>query len=172
MPKAASPLLSILLALGLAACSSTGGSQTGFLSGGGDADATATTQQTVSNDPDTRVMQLAWNTARADKCGFQFNAPRMRASYLAWEGELGAAPEEIARYASGYDQSGALFRARIKAEPIAEYCSGKVVSDIRSAMTQYIAGDFSARSIYKRPVIIVQEENQAASAYLKSMTAD
>jgi hypothetical protein len=157
----------------LSACSTGPGGQSGFLQGeGGTAEETGSVAKAVTNDPDTRVMQLAWNTARAEKCGFQIDARKLRGNYLAWEGELGATPEEVARYAAAYDQSSALFKERIKAEPIAEYCSKPVVNDVRGAVTQYVAGDFSVRQVYRRPVIVVKEENVAASKYLKSLTED
>lgn len=126
----------VVFVLALAACS---GSQT-----------TSSTEPLapVSNDPQTRAMQVAWTAERAQRCGFHVDQAKLKANYLGYETAQGLTPQQIGQLDGAYDKIRALIAPRIK-DPA--YCTETVVSEIRSDLGRYLAGDFTPRSV-RRPV--------------------
>lgn len=133
----------LVAVVALAGCSSSGGS--GFFS-------TATTEppKPFFNDPDTRTTQVAWNSVRAQKCGFQIDVAKLKANYLAWEAQLGTDPTIIAKLDGDYEKSRQLVAARVGPKPVAEYCTDAQVAETRGFIQRYMAGDFSATPVAKR----------------------
>jgi hypothetical protein len=141
-------LLALGLALTLAGCSSSGGGS-GFFSTGS---TEAPPAKPFFNDPDTRTMQVAWNSVRATKCGFQLDGAKLRANYFAWEAELGTDQTVLAKLNGDYDRIRGLIAQRVGPQPVAEYCNGAQVAEIRRFIQRYMAGDFSATPV-KRQII-------------------
>jgi hypothetical protein len=138
-------LMAMGLLLALAGCSSSG---SGFLS-------TASTeppQKPFFNDPDTRTAQVAWNSVRAQKCGFQIDPAKLRADYFAWEAQLGTDQTVLAKLNGDYDKARALIAQRVAPKPVAEYCSDAQVAETRRFIQRYITGDFSATPVARRVV--------------------
>lgn len=135
-------LIALGIALALAGCSSSGGGS-GFFSTG----STSPPAKPFFNDPDTRTMQVAWNSVRAEKCGFQLNSERLRADYFAWEAQLGTDQTVLAKLNSDYDKSRALIAERVRPQPVAVYCTDAQVAEIRRFVQRYMAGDFSATPV-------------------------
>lgn len=104
------------------------------------------------NDTDTRTTQVAWNSARAEKCGFYLDPAKLKTDYLAWEQELGTEPEQIARLDQNYDGQRAMFGQRLKVQPYESYCNPAAVSEMRTDVQRYTVGDFSARPIVRKKV--------------------
>jgi hypothetical protein len=138
-------LLAAGLALVLAGCSSSGGS--GFFSTG-----STEPPKPFFNDPDTRTLQVAWNSVRAEKCGFQLDTAKLRANYLAWEAQLGTDQIALAKLTGDYDRIRAMMIERIGPKPVAEYCTDAEVAETRRFIQRYMAGDFSATPVAKRIV--------------------
>lgn len=128
----------------LAGCSSSGGS--GFFSTG----STEPPAKPFFNDPDTRTTQVAWNSVRAQKCGFQLDTASLKASYLAWETGLATDPAVIAKLDGDYEKSRQLVAARVAPQPVAAYCTDAQVTETRRFIQRYMAGDFSATPVAKR----------------------
>ena len=81
------PVLGVTLALG--ACGSATSPQQGLTTASilGEAPAAAggDTAGVSNSDPLARPVQVAWTAARAQKCGFQFDAARLKTNYLTSE---------------------------------------------------------------------------------------
>lgn len=136
-------LVTLGIALTLAGCSSSGGGS-GFFSTGSTAPPAA---KPFFNDPDTRTMQVAWNSVRAEKCGFQLNSEKLRTDYFAWEAQLGTDPTVLAKLNGDYDRSRALVAERVRPQPVTAYCTDAQVAEIRRFIQRYMAGDFSATPV-------------------------
>lgn len=139
--KTARYLLALGIGLTLAGCSSSGGGGSGFFSTGS---TEAPPAKPFFNDPDTRTTQVAWNTVRAEKCGFQLDGAKLRANYFAWEAQLGTDQIVLAKLNGDYDRVRAMMVQRIGPKPVAEYCSDAQVAETRGFIQRYMAGDFSA----------------------------
>lgn len=132
------------IVLVLAGCSSSGGS--GLFSTG----STEPPAKPFFNDPDTRTTQVAWNSVRAQKCGFQLDTAKLKANYLAWEAQLGTDATIIAKLDGDYEKSRQMVAARVAPKPVAEYCTDAQVTETRRFIQRYMAGDFSATPVAKR----------------------
>jgi aerobic-type carbon monoxide dehydrogenase small subunit (CoxS/CutS family) len=50
------------------------------------------------DDPKAKAVQVAWTAARAQKCGYNFDAAKLKANYLASEAKAGVAQPQIAEF--------------------------------------------------------------------------
>jgi hypothetical protein len=125
----------LLVAAGLAGC---GGSGAGLLTGAtaASADSPGTLK---SDDPLSRPIAVAWTSARAQRCGFNFDAKKLRASYLAYEATQ-SPPDHLAKAEKLYDTTFTSIRAHVGADP--EYCTDRKSADIKKDLTRHLAGDF------------------------------
>ena len=120
----------------LAGCS---GGMSGFL--GGAAPAAADAPGTISNEnPMARPIAVAWTSARAQRCGFYFDAAKLRTSYLAFEAKQ-SAPEQLAKAEETYDSTFKSIRERVTEDP--DYCSDAKSADIKKDLNRHLAGDFA-----------------------------
>ncbi|HRD77505.1 MAG TPA: hypothetical protein PK264_16485 [Hyphomicrobiaceae bacterium] len=125
----------LLAALALGGCSS-GGITTGSILGVSAAKAPA------AEDPSTRAIHVAATSAKALRCGYNFDTERLKASYLSWEGRSGQPPEQMGKIAQAYDFS---YQSVTRSIPNAEaYCTDAVAREIKPDLTRYLAGDFTA----------------------------
>ena len=131
--------LPLALSLALAGCSGSSALTTGSLFGGNEKAAPA--PAAPRNDPSSRAFQVGAVTARAQKCGFNFDAEKLRTSYLAAEAQLGTPVEEIAK-AERLVGSARATVAKVIA-PAEDYCSDERVAYIRGDLTRHLAGDFT-----------------------------
>lgn len=138
MPFRPATLLSLCVALLLAACSGGNALSTGALLGG---DSKPKEPPPPRNDPTARAFHVGAVSARAQKCGFNFDPARLKASFLAAETQAGTSPEELAKAERLY---GTTHNAVAKAVSNAEdYCSRERVDYIRSDLNRHLAGDFA-----------------------------
>ena len=163
------------LAFGLAGCG--GGGAGGGMLGFSPATTAAVSPAAIpafANDPQTRSTQVAWNAVRARKCSFILDEPALKASYLQWEGQLGATPDDLQRIASNYENAKIAVAQRVALKPATEYCDAATLKEIRAVMARYRVGDYSAEQI-ERPVVAAEQSSgptQSATAALKSMSTD
>lgn len=123
-----------LLASALAACSGGGGISTASLLG--------TAEKPKVDEPTERALNSAAISARASKCGYNFDPARLRESFLASEASLGATPEQMTKLGQSYDFTRATVSKQItNAE---EYCSEQRTREVSAALTKQLAGDFRA----------------------------
>lgn len=87
-------------------------------------------------------MYAATIAAQAGKCGYNFDAQRVRAGYLRWETQQGTQPAELTALEQLYDTT----RSRIGnaiANP-EEFCSDAVADRLKNDLGKQLAGDYSA----------------------------
>lgn len=137
-----------LLSLCLAGCGASLPSMTTGSLFGGDAKPAA---PQVNNDPTSRAMQVGSTSARAVKCGYNFDPAKLRAQFIA--SETAANPNDAARLTQIYDTS---FNGITKAvaKQGEEYCSQKKTRQIKEALTRHLAGDYTPAP----PEAVVEED--------------
>lgn len=127
----------------LAGCSlGNGGLTTGSLASNNAAGAGAVPAATASADPVTRALHVGSFMARAQKCGYNFDAAKMKSDFFASQTAAGLPAAELPKiekaYATGYN---GVAKAVSKAS---EYCTAQRTKSIKNELTKYLAGDFSA----------------------------
>ena len=95
----------LAVSVALAGCGSGSGSGLSTASVLGEAPASATAENPgiTKSDPMARPVQVAWTSARAEKCGFSFDAARLKASYLAYEQSQGTDAAKLGNITKSYD---------------------------------------------------------------------
>ena len=137
-----------LVAAGIAGllCSGCGASigniTTGSLFGGSSSGAAAPAAPQVVNDPTARAMQVGTTSARAQKCGFNFDPVRLRTQFLAAEGPALTNPADAAKLSQIYDTS---FNGLSKAVAGQgeDYCSASKTRKIKEALNRHLIGDYT-----------------------------
>jgi hypothetical protein len=128
-----------LVATALAGCSmssASSGLTTGSLFG---SDAKATPAP-PANDPSSRAFQVGTVSARAIKCGFNFDPAKLKTNYLAYERALGGTTD-MARVERTYDVS---FNGVAKAvADEREYCSDAKTAAIKGDLARHLTGDYT-----------------------------
>lgn len=129
----------------VAGCSGGAGS----LLGGSSAPKQTTTEaQLTANaaDPKTRAVQVAWNVSRAAKCNFNLDNATLKTSYLNYETQQGMTPDQLPALEKAYEFARIETASRI-AKQEGEYCTSKRVTETRTDLGRYLAGDFAARAM-------------------------
>jgi hypothetical protein len=93
-----------------------------------------------NDDPALRPVAVAWTSARAQRCGFYFDAAKLRSSYLVYEARQ-SSPEQLAKAEKSYDSTFKAIRERVAADP--DYCSNSKSAEIKKDLTRHLAGDFT-----------------------------
>jgi hypothetical protein len=118
-----------LVASLLAACSGGGGITTASLLG--------TPEKPPVDEPTERALHSAATSARAAKCGYNFNPTKLREAYLAW-----ATPEQMTKLSQSYDFTVATISKQISNPQ--EYCSESKTREVSTQLNKQLAGDFRA----------------------------
>lgn len=139
----------ILLACG--GCSGGGGVTTAsVLDNDGGEQGTQTALD--KNDPTSRAFQVATVSARAVKCGYNFDPMKLRADFLAAEMTQPDAQANMANVEKTYD---ATYNGVTKgvAKQGDEYCSPAKTKDIKRDLNRHLAGDYTPtqRKVAKAP---------------------
>jgi hypothetical protein len=130
--KAAGSMLA-LVALVLAGCSGSSGLTTASLLGDDK-------PKGPVNDAPARAFQVGTVSARAVKCGFNFDPAKLKLNYLAYERQQ-PTTTDIAKIERMYDVS---FNAVAKAVASqGEYCSDAKTKVIKADLGRHLAGDFT-----------------------------
>lgn len=117
---------------------SIGGLTTGSLFGGGKKEAAANVP--APSTPLTRTLQVAGTAARAQKCGYNFDATKLKTQFLA--AETAANPVEGAKLNQAYDVSYNGVVKAIASQNGDEYCSEAKTIKIKQALSRHMAGDY------------------------------
>jgi hypothetical protein len=121
----------------LAAC---GSSASGALTTGSAANAAP---GNIGNDhPLARPVQVAWTSARAQRCGFYFDPTKLRGSYLSYEAKQ-SSPEQLAKAEKTYDSTFKTIYDKTSADP--DYCTDRTSSQIKADLQRHLAGDFTPK---------------------------
>lgn len=94
----------------------------------------------AQNDSVARAMQVGGTAARAQKCGFNFDANKLRMQFLAAEGAT--APADVAKTTQIYDSA---YRGVAKALSSRgeDYCSQAKSTVLKNALTRHMSGDYT-----------------------------
>lgn len=144
MTRMALPLTLALGAVALSACSSIGSLSTGSIFGGSksaEVQPATAPQAPFTGDPTSRALQVGSVSARAVKCGYNFDPAKLKAAFLANEIGLGASSEDAARIDRIYDVA---FNGVTKAAASdAGYCNEARTKEIKNELNRHLAGDFT-----------------------------
>ena len=113
----------------------------------------------TNDDPMARPVQVAWTAARAQRCGFNFDAARLKANFLAAETQRGG---DMVKIEKSYDQTLASITAQIKSDE--GYCSERKSAAIKSDLQRHLTGNFDAN--------LPQEKKIASGGFLDGLTTD
>jgi hypothetical protein len=139
----------LLTALFIAGCSGgTSGLSTGSLFGGKQADAVAAP---VVETPSMRAAQVGAVSARAAKCGYNFDPARLKSGFLAAEMKQDASAQDMAKIEREFDTIRAKVAASITADP--DFCTDAKTRAIKADLTRHLAGDYSTPADEKKKVI-------------------
>ncbi|MBS0250416.1 MAG: hypothetical protein JSR78_05060 [Proteobacteria bacterium] len=94
------------------------------------------------NDPVARAMGVAATSARALKCGYNFDPGKLKSQYLAYE--TAAAPTLGDKLSSVYDTAfNGVTKAIAAKEQEEDYCTPDRTGRIKEALNRNLAGDYS-----------------------------
>jgi hypothetical protein len=135
-----------MLALALAGCSSSGnGVSTASVLGNAPtppalaADGAAAPVIAPST-PTDRAFQVGTVSARAVKCGYNFDAPKLKTTYLTHEASLGTSSEQISQAEKVYNVAYSGVMKAAAEDPA--YCSDRKTQTIKSDLGRLLAGNF------------------------------
>ncbi|MFA5949550.1 MAG: hypothetical protein WC807_04640 [Hyphomicrobium sp.] len=140
----------VISATALAGCSASLGSTTASIFGGAKtADANAGTATPVAtaqpapppSSPTSRALNVGAVTARALKCGYNFDPARLKAAFIANETAVGTPVAEIETLEKVYNVG--LNGVNKVASTEEGYCSEKKTKEIKSDLNRLLAGDFT-----------------------------
>lgn len=134
-------ILVAMLSATVAGCSGSNALTTGSLFGGGDKPKVAAAPPPPRNDPISRAFQVGAVSARAQKCGFNFDSQRLKANYLAFEVQSGTPAEELAKSEKLFNVTQNSVAKAIANED--GYCSEERLAFIRGDLNRHLAGDFA-----------------------------
>lgn len=145
--------LSLALCLALAGCSNAPlpSLTTGSLFGSKpDAQAAAATPAAPRNDPMMRTLQVSRTAAKAQRCGFNFDAAKLKGGLMASEGTQGGVDvAELAKLDKVYTGS---FNGTMKATTADEgYCTEARAKHIKAELARHLAGDYAPGTAFKDP---------------------
>lgn len=87
-------------------------------------------------------MHAAFTAAEVGKCGYNVDAGKLRAGYLAYESTQGLDANEVAALEQIYDSIRARTATGISKPE--EYCTDERTDLIKKQLTKQLAGDYSA----------------------------
>ena len=125
----------VAAALGVTGCGNGGGVTTGSLFG-------SSQPKPVTDERTERALEVAATSARAGRCGYNFNAAKLRQAYLSYETAQGGTPEQLAKAEKVFDYTRTSLAEKIAKEE--DFCSDGKTKDIKASLTRNLAGDFSA----------------------------
>lgn len=145
MPSRASHrvVCALLLTASLGGCGSMPSLTTGSLFGGGDkkaADAGPPKPVAPADTAMNRAFQVGLVSARAVKCGFNFDPARVKGNWLASEAKAGTPVDEIGKAEKVYNVG---FNGVAKAVAgNADYCTAKKTKEIKEDLGLLLSGNF------------------------------
>ncbi len=86
-----------------------------------------------------RAIQVGATTARASKCGYNFDSQKLKANYLAYEASQPGA--DTAKAEKAFETTRSAVAAKIPDS--SEYCTDEQTATIKGDLTRHLAGDFN-----------------------------
>lgn len=165
-------VLPIVVFIGLGGCSEGSSLSTSSIFGGGSA--TPAAPAGPVSTPTTRALQVGATAARATKCGYNFDAGKLRSNFLAAEATQAPGADQ-ANVQKTYDTAYA--GVSKAASTKSDYCSTSKTREIKADLTRHLAGDYSPSP----PEPVEQEEglfsgwsggSSSASEYKQTLPTD
>ncbi|AGK57687.1 hypothetical protein HYPDE_30063 [Hyphomicrobium denitrificans 1NES1] len=129
-----------MLFVGLAAASLGGcGASLPKLSTGSLFGAKTETPIDRDNDPATRTMDVAATSARAIKCGYNFDPAKLKTSFLTTQSA--GNPADLPKLTQIYDASFNTVSKALVDKP--DYCTSEKTAKIKLALNRHLAGDYT-----------------------------
>jgi hypothetical protein len=142
-PMKTNALVATALALTLAACSSLPGLSTASITGNDSQTAAkppVPQGPALITDPQRRAIKVAEVSARAEKCGYNFDPARLRTNYLASEAQQGLDPAMMTKVTSTYDLARQTTWREIAADE--DYCTNSRTANIKTSLSKFLSNDF------------------------------
>ena len=136
--KTAKLCLMVLAMVSLGGCGASLPSlSTGSLFGG---TSKAAATPVIQNDPTSRAIDVGATSARAIKCGYNFDPAKLKSQFLT--AEAAANPDDTAKLTQVYDVA---FNGVSKALAAkgTDYCSKAKTDKIKEALNRHLAGDYT-----------------------------
>lgn len=155
-----------LLGLVLAGCAGSAGSlTTGSLFGGGDSSEAQKSEAPAdpAGDATSRAFQVGSVSARAVKCGYNFDAAALKSKFLAYEASQGATPDLISRAEKIYDVAYNGVWKGVAAQK--GYCSSSRTKQIQADLKRHLAGDYTPSG---RKVVKAEPNNSGFASWFTS----
>jgi hypothetical protein len=134
-----------LVAVMLAGCSGATELTTGSLFGSGEKPAPGPAAPV--NDPAMRAFQVGTVSARAIKCGFNFDPAKLKTNYLAYERTL-SPTADVAQIERTYDASFNGVAKAVVGET--DYCTSDKTKTIKADLARHLAGDYTPSAAPKQ----------------------
>lgn len=148
-------LSAVLATAGLAACSEGSSLSTSSIFGG---DSTPAAPPAPVNTPAARALQVGGTAARANKCGYNFDASKLRANFLAAEAAQAPGTDQTTVQKT-YDTAYSGVSKAAASKP--DYCSDAKTRDIKADLTRHLAGDYAPSP----PKPVVEEDGGLFSGW-------
>lgn len=136
-PKMSLEVMLLFAAVSLAGCSGASGLSTASVLGGDDKPAAPAAPQST---PTTRALQVGATAARATKCGYNFDANKLRSNFLASEAAQAPGTDQT-NVVKTYDTAYGGVSKAAAGKP--DYCSEAKTKEIKDDLTRHLAGDYS-----------------------------
>jgi hypothetical protein len=143
MTKSSTILFASCTAALLAACGGSNqpsGLSTASILGEAPASASGESPGIKKEDPMARPVQVAWTSARAQKCGFNFDPIRLKANYIAFEQAQGGDAARMGNVDKTYDMTVGKIKGSIGSADT--YCTDKKSAGIKADLQRHLAGNF------------------------------
>lgn len=95
---------------------------------------------TTTNDPISRAIQVGSTSARAVKCGYNFDPQKLKYQFIA--AESAANPADAPKLTQIYDTAYNGVSKAVATQD-ASYCSEAKTRKIKDALTRHLAGDYT-----------------------------
>jgi hypothetical protein len=129
----------VLVAAALTGCSGASSLTTGSILGGPEKPAAASNPGSI-NDPTNRAFQVGTVSAKAIKCGFNFDPAKLKTNYLTYERTM-TPGGDLAKVEKIYDVS---FNGIAKAVAgDSDFCSDEKTKAIKADLSRHLAGDYT-----------------------------
>ena len=92
--------------------------------------------------PVDRALNVAATSARAQKCGYNFDPEKLKTDYLNYEVSVGLPADQLPGLAKSYDFAKASVAAKLVGEQ--NYCADERLTVIKADLTRHLAGDYAA----------------------------
>jgi hypothetical protein len=157
--------MAAIAGLSLVACSNADTSKSGLstasILGESPAGASGDRPGITRDDPMAQPVQVAWTSARAQKCGFNFDPAKLKANYMAAEQRAGADAARMGQIDKTYEMTVTRIKATIPAAD--SYCTDRQAQLIKADLNRHLAGDYSAN---------FPEDKKVAEGNIFTKTAD